>query len=140
MQFDGFAVTSEADISEALQRILVGFTTWSEAESIDDETRPARLQEFYNGYGELGELLAFADPGQEIPSRWLGLLDTTLRSQLTDEQLLRFFGNKAKQKLDQPLARPEVLHWQGGVNPLNGSVSSGKFVFGWEKASPRWST
>ncbi|MEC7603826.1 MAG: hypothetical protein VX668_07405 [Planctomycetota bacterium] len=104
MQFDGFAVTSEADISEALQRILVGFTTWSEAESIDDETRPARLQEFYNGYGELGELLAFADPGAGNSELWLGLIDTTLQSQLTDEQLLRFFGNKAKQKLDQPLA------------------------------------
>ncbi|MEC7499980.1 MAG: hypothetical protein VYE67_16795, partial [Planctomycetota bacterium] len=32
MQFDGFAVTSEADISEALNRIVVGFTTCSEAE------------------------------------------------------------------------------------------------------------
>jgi hypothetical protein len=102
--FDAFPQTDDAEITDALTRVLVGFETWAEAGALSDEERPALLQDFYNGYGELGEKLAFADPQSTEAQQWLGLVDSTLRSQLTDEQLLRFFGNKAKQKLDQPLA------------------------------------
>lgn len=99
-----FPITDDAEITEALTQVLTGFEAWSDAEALSDEERPALLQEFYNGYGRLGEKLAFADPQSVEAEQWLGLVDSTLRNQLTDEQLIRFFGNKAKQKLDQPLA------------------------------------
>jgi hypothetical protein len=102
--FAAFPVTEDAEITDALTRVLTGFETWASAESLSDQDRPALLQEFYNGYGQLGEKLAFADARSPEAQQWLGLVDSTLRSQLTDEQLLRFLGNKAKQKLDQPLA------------------------------------